>query len=101
MRVIAFVADLLFSSRIEATLAAAGHRVEVVEELPALQGALADAPADVLILDLHAGVTAASALADPAGVPVLAFGRHTEPALLRSAREAGCAECRGRRSLKS
>ena len=45
-------------------------------------------------MDLHAGVTAAEVVSACAGqgTPVIAFGRHTEPALLRSAREAGCAE---------
>jgi hypothetical protein len=38
-------------------------------------------------------------LCNPVSVPVLAFGRHTEPQMLRSAREAGCAEVVPRSTL--
>jgi DNA-binding response OmpR family regulator len=93
-RVIAYVSDLMFSSRIEATLHPEGYEVAIVEDLPSLDAALAREPAALLILDLHAGATPDEVIsrARDAGVPVLAFGRHTEPALLRSAREAGAVE---------
>jgi hypothetical protein len=45
------------------------------------------------VIDLHVAVLdwkQAVAAAQDRGVPVLAFGRHTEPQLLRVAREAGC-----------
>jgi DNA-binding response OmpR family regulator len=93
-RIVAFVADLMFASRIEATLLPAGYEVAVIEELPALDDALTTRPAALVILDLHAGAAPSEVIerCTAAGVPVLAFGRHTEPALLRSAREAGAAE---------
>lgn len=118
-RIIALTADLMFASNIEATLRRNGYEVTTVEDDPSLQHALRSGDAGLVILDLHAGVEAedvvkASATArgeradrsatttDAAqepqsaatahGVPVLAFGRHTEPALLRAAREAGCVE---------
>ena len=93
-RIVAFVADLMFASRIEATLRPAGYEVAVVEDLPALDTALAAGPTALAILDLHAGAEPGEVIerCKAAGVPVLAFGRHTEPALLRSAREAGAAE---------
>jgi DNA-binding NarL/FixJ family response regulator len=92
---IALVSDLLFSSRIEAELSREGYRVTTVEDAGALALALAlerEKPS-VVILDLHAGVPAEDVVARcrPLAVPVLAFGRHTEPALLRAARDAGCA----------
>jgi hypothetical protein len=91
--VIAVVADLIFSSKIEATLGRDGFLVRTVEDLEGLRQELAANPAaQIVILDLHAGVGAddVTALTRPLGLPVLAFGRHTDAALLRAAREAGC-----------
>jgi hypothetical protein len=48
--------------------------------------------ASAAIIDLHdrtVDALAAIGRAHAVGVPVLAFGRHTEPALLRAARDAG------------
>jgi DNA-binding response OmpR family regulator len=92
MRAIAFVTDLMFASNIEATLGRAGYEVAIVEDLAALEREMASDELCVVVLDLHAGVEAAKVVARAQETPVLAFGRHTEPALLRSAREAGCAE---------
>ena len=91
-RVVSLTADLLFASRIEAVLRGAGYAVETVEELSALESALASAPAAVDVLDLHAGPRAGAVVASAKDVPVLAFGRHTQPALLREARQAGCVD---------
>jgi hypothetical protein len=90
-RIVALVSDLLFSSRIEATLGREGYQVLVVEDMSALEDALAEDTA-LVILDLHAGTPAAAVVAACGDAPVLAFGRHTEPALLRAAREGGCVE---------
>jgi len=90
-RAVAFVSDLLFASNIEATLGRAGYEVVSVEDLPALEQALAAGPAGLVILDLHAGAAAKEVVQRAKGVPVLAFGRHTAAALLRAARAAGCA----------
>jgi DNA-binding NarL/FixJ family response regulator len=88
-RIVAYVSDLLFVSRIEATLRAVGYDVATVEDVPSLETALVDA--DVAILDLHATDAPSEIIAvcTAGGVPVVAFGRHTEPELLRTAREAG------------
>jgi DNA-binding NtrC family response regulator len=89
-RVIAFTGDLMFSSNIEATLGRAGYKVETVDDLEALDHSIArDAPA-VIVLDLHAGATVEEVVGRAGSAPVLAFGRHTEPELLRAARQAGC-----------
>lgn len=102
-QIVSLTADLMFSSNIEATLARAGHTVTTAEDLTALETALEEGDAALVILDLHAGFDATDVVAIASGhvlgpdaernpVPVLAFGRHTEPALLRHAREAGCVE---------
>jgi DNA-binding response OmpR family regulator len=101
--IVSLTADLLFSSSIEETLRRAGHAVTTTEDLTALERTLQEVDAGLVILDLHAGFDAADVVALAAGhalgpdasgapVPVLAFGRHTEPALLRHARESGCVE---------
>lgn len=89
---LAFVSDLLFASNIEATLGRAGYEVRTVEDLPAFDREISDRKVSIVILDLHAGVEANEVVSRAGGTPVLAFGRHTEPAMLRAAREAGCAE---------
>lgn len=90
-RALALVRDLLFASNIEATLRRAGYEVVTVEDVAALEAALAAGGASLVILDLHAGAEAAEVVARAGGVPVLAFGRHTAAPLLRAARRAGCA----------
>jgi AmiR/NasT family two-component response regulator len=90
MRVLSLTADLLFASNIEATLGRAGHEVETVETLAELAARTREQLPDIVILDLHAGVEAADVVMVSDRAPVVAFGRHTEPALLRAAREAGC-----------
>jgi DNA-binding response OmpR family regulator len=99
-RVVALVSDLMFASRIEGALVPAGYGVRVVEELEELRTSLEDQAALVL-LDLHAGTTPGDVVevCRSSGVPVLAFGRHTEPALLREARRAGCVEAVARSTL--
>ena len=71
--------DLFFRAKIEAMLPASGHRLAAAGETPDV------VVADVNRCDPGAVVAAAGA------VPVLGFGRHTDPALLRAARAAGFA----------
>jgi hypothetical protein len=49
-RVVAFVPDLLFGSRVQADLLAGGHSVELVGDQNAMRAALADA--NLLVVDL-------------------------------------------------
>ena len=93
-RIVAFTQDLMFSSRIAETLRRDGHETAAVEDVAALERELRMDGVRLVILDLHAGVEpgAVTMLCLPLGVPVLAFGRHTEPEMLRSARDSGCAE---------
>jgi len=87
------VSDLLLRSRITEAAAAAGLRTTDADSESALAVALAARPS-AAIVDLHernlAAVEALRRFCE-AGVPVLAFGRHTEPATLRAARDAGAA----------
>jgi hypothetical protein len=84
-RVLALVPDLLFGSKLQAMLAAAGHEVELV---PTADAARARAPAsDVAVVDLTGGDV------DPSGivgsVPTLAFYSHVEADVRQRAEQAG------------
>ena len=85
-RIVAFIPDLLFGSRVHGALAAAGHQVELVSELrPQIE-------AEVLIVDLTAEPAprieqARAALAR--GVPGLAFYAHVEADVRARAEAAG------------
>jgi hypothetical protein len=80
--VVALAPDLMFASRIEATLGAAGHAV-------ALAPSIGEAPldgADLLIADLER-VEPEAVIG--LGIPVLGFYRHTEPETKQRAEAAG------------
>lgn len=77
-RVALLCPDLLFGSKLEGALAAAGHQVVA----PA-------SPADVLVVDLTADVEERLAEATAAGLPTLAFYAHVEQEVRRRAEEAG------------
>ena len=90
--VLLIVSDLLFQSRVREQASALGFEVSLAETDAAVRDALTPVPA-LVVLDLHIGGVdwrQAVARVKEQGVPVLAFGRHTETELLRSAREAGC-----------
>jgi hypothetical protein len=70
--------DLLFGSKVEGALRAAGHEVVA-----------ADAPADLLVVDLTADAKARLNAVRDAGVPTLGFYSHVEQDVRRSAEEAG------------
>jgi CheY-like chemotaxis protein len=90
--IITAIDDLMFQSRLEAQARSLGHDVTIADTTD-LAVAAVDAGRGLLVLDLHARSLDWRAVASAArerSVPVLAFGRHTEAALLREAREAGC-----------
>ena len=90
--IIAAVTDLMFRSRLEGLGRTPGYDFVAADTSDAVREALAAGPA-VAIIDLQAdGIDwrEAVAWAKGRGVPVLAFGRHTEADVLREAREAGC-----------
>jgi hypothetical protein len=82
-RVVAVAPDLMFASRIDATLGAAGHDVVLassVDEALALEGT------DLLVVDLD--TESAEAAVGP-GVPVLGFYAHLNTETRASAQAAG------------
>jgi DNA-binding response OmpR family regulator len=90
--IVAVLDDVMFLSRLEQHVKALGYTFLAVESEVALRDALTGDVA-LVVVDLHvSGVEWRTAVltAKEAGLPVLAFGRHTEPQLLREAREAGC-----------
>jgi DNA-binding NarL/FixJ family response regulator len=93
-RVLALTADLLFGSRLQAALVAAAHDVQLVASEHELGAALAQAPADALVVDLTNadldGVAIVSALAPKlAGTRTLAYYSHVDPAVRERALAAG------------
>jgi hypothetical protein len=93
-RVLALTADLLFASRLQASLAGAGHDVRLVAGEGELRAALAADGAQALLVDLTddelQGEVIVRALAtELAGVRTLAYYSHVEPAARDRARQAG------------
>ncbi len=91
VHVLLLVTDLMFQARVADAVRALGAEPRVIDAEDALSGALGEAPA-AAVIDLHERSLdglAAVRVASASGLRVLAFGRHTEPALLRAAREAG------------
>jgi DNA-binding NarL/FixJ family response regulator len=98
-RVLALVPDLLFGSRVQGDLTAAGHEVELIGDEPRLRARLADEdspPGDVLVFDLTdpqldgAAILQALAADDLlAGRRTLAFFSHVDTAVGERARAAG------------
>ena len=85
------VPDLLFQSRFEAALRARDIDVRVPASAAECTAMLADEPT-LVVVDLQADAFDAPLLireSSAAGAAVLAFGRHTEAAVLKAARDAG------------
>jgi CheY-like chemotaxis protein len=94
-RVLALVPDILFGSRIQAQLAAAGHSVEFLPAAGALRQRLAEG-ADVLVVDLTdaslQGARVVEALRREgalAGVTVVGFYAHVDVQARERAQRAG------------
>jgi DNA-binding NarL/FixJ family response regulator len=98
-RVLALVPDLLFGSRVQGSLAAAGDEVELIGDAPALRERLS-APhvprPDVLIVDLVDAQLDGAALRESLianelldGIKTLAFYSHVDTDTGTRAREAG------------
>lgn len=88
-RVVAFVPDLLFGSRVQADLAAAGHDVGLVASGASLEAALRGA--DALVVDLTADAAERVRDVGTPGIPVLAFYSHVEADVRSLAQSAGFA----------
>lgn len=84
------VDDLLFQPRIRSVLEALGFETRVADTPEMAPGACVGA--SIVVVDLNAREMDALVqvrAARQAGAAVLAYGRHTEPNLLRAARDAG------------
>lgn len=91
--ILALSADLMFATRIRDTLARAGYRVEAVESQAQAVARLPSLRPRLLLVDIAApGLSLPDLVrqARAAGVPVLAFGRHTDKEGMAAARAAGC-----------
>ena len=86
-RVALLCPDLLFGSKVEGALAAAGHSVTRYDSEESARSGAADS--DVLIVDLTDASYGGTALAGEVGVPTLAFYSHVDVDAKRSAEEAG------------
>ena len=82
-RITAIVADLMLASRVQTSLQAAGHEVELDSSLPDELDGL-----DLVVADLDA--VAPERLGD-AGVPVIGFYQHTDVDTKKRADAAGLA----------
>lgn len=86
-RVAALIPDLLFGSKVQGALQAAGHEVFLLGEVPR-----GDPLADVLVVDLTADAVVSTAVLEELvglGVPTLGFFAHVEPEVRERALQAG------------
>ena len=93
-RVLALTADLLFGSRVAASLTAAGHEVQLVANEGELRAALTHAHAQALVVDLTddrlEGLAAVAALApELSHTRTLAYYSHVDPVARERALKAG------------
>jgi hypothetical protein len=102
-RVVALIPDLMFGSRVQASLAAAGHDVELVSDLDRLGSRLADpgSPvAEALVVDLtddahtrargvHSLIHEREPAAKLESIPTLAFYSHVDTQARADAEGAG------------
>ena len=98
-RVLALSADLMFGSRLQGALAAAGHELELIGDEHKLRARLADdaAPAPALLifdltderLDGAAALEALRSAGQLGALPALAFYSHVDVAVRERAEQAG------------
>jgi hypothetical protein len=86
-RVVAFVPDLLFGSRVVGDLQGAGHDVVLAGSAAALSDALTRA--DAVVVDLTADAPARVSAVGAPPVPVLAFYSHVDTDVRDLGRNAG------------
>ena len=92
--IVVFNRDLFFGVRIANALRTRGHAVEILGASAAVADRLGAPPLPVLVIvDLAAGPEwdRIAPAAAAAGVPILAFGPHTDVAARRAAKAAGVA----------
>jgi DNA-binding NarL/FixJ family response regulator len=95
------VSDLMFQARITDAIRARGENAVVADDAGSLARAVSAGPSGAVV-DVHERaldpLEAIRGLA-AGGVPVLAFGRHTDPERLRASRDAGAVKVVARSDL--
>ena len=90
-RIVLVATDLMRQSRVAEAARVAGYAVAVADTTEEAREALRGNAAAVVILDLQAeGVPWRDVLTAAGATPVIAFGQHTKPDILRQAKAAGC-----------
>ena len=90
-RIVLVATDLMRQSRVAEAARALGYAVAVATTIDEAREALHAGATAVVILDLQAeGIPWRDVLAAVGPVPVIAFGQHTKPDILRQAKAAGC-----------
>jgi hypothetical protein len=88
-RVVAVVPDLLFGSKVQAALAAAGHDAALVPGADAARARVAEGGVDVVVVDLATDPEATLALGGLQGARTLGFYSHVDTATKARAEAAG------------
>ncbi len=97
-RVLALVPDLMFGSRVQGSLTAAGHEVELIGDEPRLRDRLANqgTPASVLVVDLADPALEGAAIVESlsregalAHTRTLGFYAHVDASVRQRAERAG------------
>lgn len=94
MFVAALAADLIFATRIETAIRAAGAQARIVDSAAGLWDAIERWP-ELVLIDLSTvgweePVRRAKTLPQTRAIPIVAFGSHVDTGMLRAARQAGC-----------
>lgn len=90
-RIVLVATDLMRQSRVAEAARALGYAVAVATTAEEAREALHASAGAIVILDLQAeGLPWRDVVTAAGSVPVIAFGQHTKPDILRAARAAGC-----------
>src|SRR3990170_7875190 len=89
-RIVLVATDLMRQSRVAEAVRALGYAVAVATTIDEAREALHAGAGAIVILDLQAeGLPWREVLAEAGSMPVIAFGQHTKPDILRQAKAAG------------
>lgn len=90
-RIVLVATDLMRQSRVAEAARALGYTVTVATTAEETREALHATVGAIVILDLQAeGLPWRDVVTAAGSVPVIAFGQHTKPDVLRAAKAAGC-----------
>ncbi|MBI4492278.1 MAG: hypothetical protein HY690_05745 [Chloroflexi bacterium] len=96
-RILALIDNLFFAARVDGVARHLGFAAIFARDAAEFRRLLREAPPDLVIVDMAGPTEVWEPLvrelkAEPAtaGVPILAFGKHTQADLFKLARQAGC-----------